>query len=101
MTAKYEAWFHNGKTPERPLTVFERIIPFTERVRWQMLCAALDSGTSAGTIAKRLDWPLYRVNRMVMAREPCIHLEDVAQWVFAIDGAHLKFELVKRDDNLR
>ena len=78
------------------MTIFERVISFEERTRWQMLKAALDSGTTAATIAKRLGWPRWRVNRAVMAPRPRLRIDDVAEWTFAIDGALLKFELLPK-----
>lgn len=79
------------------MTIFERVIPFPERVRWLMLKTALDTNTDAATIAKRLDWPLYRVNRIVMAVSPTVYIRDIAEWFHAIgeDTYHLKFELIK------
>ena len=78
------------------MTIFERVIPFTERTRWQMLKTAVFSDTTAQTIAKRLDWPLYRVNKMVMANDPRISLKDVAKWSFAC-GRVPKFEIYHDD----
>lgn len=67
------------------MTIFERVIPFPERVRWSMLKLAIQTGTSASAIATRLGWPLYKVQKTVMAPNIQVRLRDIGEWFWAID----------------
>lgn len=67
------------------MSIFEKVIPFPERVRWMMLKAALESGSSASLIAVRLGWPLYKVQKTVMAPNFKVRLRDIGEWFWAID----------------
>lgn len=71
----------------------ERFVPFPERVRWQMLKHSIESGLTAGQMAKRLGWPLHKVIKVVMAPKVQVRLKDVAIWHFAIDGSRCEFKL--------
>lgn len=81
------------------MTIFERVIPFPERVRWSMLKMAIQTGTSASAIATRLGWPLYKVQKTVMAPNIQVRIRDIGGWFWAID-ANLKVdvEIVRRAD---
>lgn len=67
------------------MTIFDQIIPFLERMRWSMLKTAIQTGTSASAIASRLGWPLYKVQKVVMAPNAQVRIRDIGEWFWAID----------------
>ena len=75
----------------------EDFVPFPERLRYAMLKHAIDAGVTAQTLAKRLDWPLWKVRKLVMAPKAQVRIGDVAVWFFGVDGSMLKFKMVPMD----
>lgn len=59
-----------------------------------MLKHALDKGVTAQQIARRLDWPLHKVRKMVMAPKAQVRIGDVGEWFFGVDGSLVRFDLL-------
>lgn len=76
------------------MTIFERIIPFPQRVQWLMLKTALDGGFTADLIAKRLGWPMQKVYRCIWRDPGKTRIDTVAEWFFACGGQMPRFEIV-------
>lgn len=76
------------------MTIFERIIPFPQRLQWLMLKMALDGGFTAGLIAKRLGWTLQKVYQCVWRDPGKMRIDTVAEWFFACGGTMPHFEVV-------
>ncbi|MCA0341129.1 MAG: hypothetical protein LCH99_15560 [Proteobacteria bacterium] len=76
------------------MTIFERIIPFPQRLQWLMLKMALDGGFTADLIAKRLGWTLQKVYQCIWRDPGKMRIDTVAEWFFACGGTMPHFEVV-------
>ena len=76
------------------MTIFERLIPFPQRLQWFMLKTAMDGGFTAPLIAKRCGWTLKKVRQCVWGDSGKMRIDAVAYWFFACGGQMPQFEIV-------
>lgn len=71
-----------------------RFISLNQWFRWWMLKSFLNSGLSSKTLRKRLGWRNEKFNRVLLASDYTLRIDDLAVWFFALDGSMLDFKLV-------
>ncbi len=76
------------------MTIFERIIPFPQRLQWLMLKSAIDQEISAQTIALRLDWSVQKVRQTVWGNAGKFRIDRIAEWFFACGGQMPRFSII-------
>lgn len=76
------------------MTIFERAIPFPQRVQWLMLKSAIEQEISAQTIAARLDWRVQKVRQTVWGNAGKFRIDRIAEWFFACGGAMPRFSII-------
>lgn len=65
------------------MTIFERVIPFPDRLQWLMLKTALSESVTASTLSSRLGWSVSKARQMVWGNPRKIRLNDVGEWFWA------------------
>lgn len=75
------------------MTIFERVIPFPQRLQWLMLKTALDGGFTAKLIAKRLGWKPQKIYQCVWCNPGNMRIDTVAEWFFACGGQMPSFRV--------
>ncbi|SCB30778.1 hypothetical protein [Rhizobium lusitanum] len=65
--------------------------------RWWMLKSFLDKGISSRTMCRRLGWRQDKLERVLVASNYTLRIDDLAVWFFALDGSMLNFKLVPLD----
>jgi hypothetical protein len=78
------------------MTIFERVIPFSERLQWLMLKTAFRENVSADLLAKRSGWNLAKVRQIVNGKPGKIRIDDIGVWFFACGGQMPKFSAVSK-----
>jgi hypothetical protein len=82
---------------EAAMNIFDRIVPFPERLQWLMLKVAIEGDHTAQQIASRLGWPLQKVYQVVWANPGKMKIDTVAEWFFACGGQMPTFEIFLND----
>jgi hypothetical protein len=76
------------------VTIFERIVPFPQRLQWLMLKMALETGMTASAFARRMDWSIEKVRQHIWGAPGKIRIGNVGEWFFACAGQIPQFEIV-------
>lgn len=75
------------------MNIFERIIPFPQRLQWLMLKTALEGGVTADLISKRLGWTMQKVYQCIWCDPGKMRIDMVGEWFFACGGTMPYFEV--------